>query len=167
MSIILNDAVDTPLNPLDVVEELVLANDWDFHRTEDDEISIEVGGRWGTYRLLFIWQEDAGALHFCCRAEASATKETRAAVGDLLMRMNERLWIGHFDLCGAENALVFRHTSLLRGMSLVGSELIEDMVEISVGECDRFFPAFQLVANCGKTVDEAIEASILEPIGEA
>ena len=47
-------AVDTPVNirnPLDVVEEIVTANEWPFERAGDDELVVEIGGRWCDYRL--------------------------------------------------------------------------------------------------------------------
>ena len=53
-------------NPLDVVEEIVLANEWPFDRTTDDEMFVEIQGRWCDYRLYFVWQPEVGALQFTC-----------------------------------------------------------------------------------------------------
>ena len=41
----------TQINPLDLIEELVIANDWPFQRAADDEILVEISGRWTDYRL--------------------------------------------------------------------------------------------------------------------
>jgi len=43
-------------NPLDVIEEIVIANEWPHDRSSDDEMIVEISGRWCEYRLLFIWQ---------------------------------------------------------------------------------------------------------------
>ena len=39
-------------------------------------------------------------------------------------------------------------------------EQIEDLVDISVSECERFYPAFQLVIWGGKSADKAVCAAI-------
>jgi hypothetical protein len=55
----------------------------------------------------------------------------------------------------------------MRGLSGVNSEQIEDLVDIAVSECERFYPAFQLVVWGGKPADEAMAAAMIDPIGEA
>ncbi len=154
-------------NPLDLIEELVIANDWPFQRSADDEILVEIGGRWTDYRLFFVWQEEASALQFCCRLDTRVPAKNRGAINDLLSRINERLWIGHFDVSAEEETIMFRHALLLRGVSGVSPEQVEDMVELALVECERFYPAFQLVIWGGKTADEAMTAAILDPVGEA
>ena len=62
---------------------------------------------------------------------------------------------------------MFRHTSLLRGGAGFAPEQVEDLVDIAVTECERFYPAFQFVIWGGKTAAEAIAASLLETVGEA
>src|SRR4029077_6224625 len=47
------------------------------------------------------------------------------------------------------------------------AEQVEDLVDIAVSECERFYPAFQLVIWGGKSPDDAMTAAIIEPIGEA
>ena len=157
----------TQINPLDLIEELVIANDWPFQRAADDEILAEISGRWTDYRLFFVWQEDACALQFCCRLDAKVPPKTRPTINDLLARVNERMWVGHFDVSIEEDSIMFRHALLLRGVSGVSAEQVEDLVELALAECERFYPAFQLVIWGGKTADEAMTAAILDPIGEA
>lgn len=156
-----------PLNPLDLIEELVVANDWPFQRSADDEILVEIGGRWTDYRLFFVWQEEASALQFCCRLDAKVPPKARRAINDLLARVNERLWLGHFDVSAEEESIMFRHAILLRGVAGVSPEQVEDLVELALVECERFYPAFQLVIWGGKGAEEAITAAILDPVGEA
>ena len=43
------------LNPLEMIERVVSANDWPFDRTSDREIAVEVAGRWCDYRMFFSW----------------------------------------------------------------------------------------------------------------
>ena len=47
------------------------------------------------------------------------------------------------------------------------SQLFEDLLDIAVEACERFFPAFQFVIWAGKTAREAIDAAMFETAGEA
>ena len=167
MSMITVESSSETTNPLDVVEELVIANDWSFERPSEDELLADVPGRWAEYRLFFLWHEDVSALQFCCRIELEVPQRRRAAVNELLSHINEKLWFGHYEISSEERHAMFRHTSLFRGAPYASAEQIEDMVEIALLECERFYPAFDLVIRGGKTVREAVAAAILDPIGEA
>ena len=57
-----------------------------------------------------------------------------------------------------EHALARRRTS---------AESLEDMVDIAITECERFFPAFQFVLWGGKAPNKALTAAMLECVGEA
>ncbi len=154
-------------NPIDLVEEIVQANEWMHDRATDDEMVVEISGRWCDYRLLFLWQRELNALHFSCAFEMKVPRVRRAAVFELLAVVNERLWLGHFDLACDDHSPAFRQGVLLRGAYGATVEQIEDLVEISLSECERFFPAFQLVVWGGKSAEEAIAAAMIDPIGEA
>jgi hypothetical protein len=154
-------------NPIDLVEEIVQANEWPHDRATDDEMVVEISGRWCDYRLLFLWQRELNALHFSCAFEMKVPRARRAAIYELLAVVNERLWLGHFDLASDDHSPAFRQGVLLRGAYGASVEQIEDLVEISLSECERFFPAFQLVVWGGKSAEEAIAAAMIDPIGEA
>ena len=62
---------------------------------------------------------------------------------------------------------MFRHALLLREGINVSGELMEDLVDIAVTECERFYPAFQFVIGGGKSPVEALTAAMLETEGEA
>lgn len=154
-------------NPLDVIEEIVIANEWPHDRSSDDEMIVEISGRWCEYRLLFIWQEDIGALHFSCSFDLKVPKGRRQAIYELLASVNEKMWLGHFDICSNSSLPMFRHALTLRGTSGLSSEQVEDLVDSAVTESERFYPAFQLVIWGGKTAEEAMAAAMIEPVGEA
>ena len=154
-------------NPIDLLEEVVSANDWRFERTADAEMVIELTGSWCDYRMHFVWHEDLAALYFSCMFDLRVPRGKRAIANELLALINEKLLLGHFDLCSEELVPMFRHTLLLRGMGGVPVEQFEDMVDIAVNECERFYPAFQFVLWGGKSPADALAAALLETIGEA
>ena len=41
------------------------------------------------------------------------------------------------------------------------------MVDIALTECERFFPAFQLVLWGGRGAEDALQAAMLDCLGEA
>ena len=43
------------LHPIDIVETLAEARDWDFDRVADDQIAMAVEGQWRTYSITLAW----------------------------------------------------------------------------------------------------------------
>ena len=167
MTSLLIETTASAANPIDLVEEIVQANEWAHDRSSDEEMVVEIAGRWCSYHLLFVWQREINALHFTCSFEMKVPKARRAAVFELLAVVNERMWLGHFDLDSDSHSPAFRQGVLLRGAFGATVEQIEDLVDISVSECERFYPAFQLVVWGGKPAEEALAAAMIDPVGEA
>lgn len=167
MSISLVYEEEPAINPLDLVEQFVTANDWAFDRRSDEELAVEVPGRWCNYSLYFAWREDMGGMHFTCAFDMKVPDIKRSQIFELLAMINEKMWLGHFGLWEDEGVPMFRHTSLLRGSAGVSPEQIEDLMDIAVTECERFYPAFQFVIWGGKSAKEAVAASLLDTVGEA
>jgi hypothetical protein len=167
MAGLLLESPQSPQNLLDLVEELVSANDWTFQRANAEELVAAVSGNWCDYRLYFGWVEEVGAMQFSVLYDMRVPQPGRAAVYPLLALINERLLVGHFDLAGETGSPTFRHAMLLRGALQASVEQLEDLVDIAISECERFFPAFQLVLWGGKSAHEALEAALLETVGEA
>ena len=167
MSLSYVDTTSPSRNPLDLLEEIVGANDWPHERSSGDELAVEINGRWCDYRLYFLWQEEMGALHFSCLFETRVGSERRDAIYHLLALVNEKLWLGHFDLSSDDGTPMFRHTLLLRGAGAASVEQLEDLVDVAVSESDRYYPAFQFVLWGGKTARDALDAALIEVVGEA
>lgn len=161
------ESIDAGFNPLDSVEELVAANQWTFDRVTDTQMVVDIQGRWCDYRLFFMWNEENSGMQFACQFDMKVPDARRPALNELLVSMNERLWLGHFDICSTEHTPLFRYTMLLRGVPMVSLEQLEDLVEIALSECERYFPAVQFVIWGGKTAEEAIAAAVLDTVGEA
>ncbi len=167
MSIAAQETEKATHTPLDIVEEIVAANEWPFDRSSDEEMVVEISGRWCDYRLYFVWQQDLSAMQFSCQFDMKVQSHRRSVVNDLLAEVNTRMWLGHFDICAEEQTPMFRQTTLLRGPNGVSVEQLEDLVEIALSECERFYPAFQFVIWGGKTPTEAVSAALLDTVGEA
>jgi len=154
-------------NPLDILEQIIAANEWAFERRSDGEMAAEAPGKWCDYGLHFSWSHEISAMAFTCAFDLKVPAERRDKLYELLALANDRLWIGHFGIEAEDGVPVFRHSVLLRGASGASAESLEDMVDIAITECERFFPAFQFVLWGGKAPADALAASMLDCVGEA
>ncbi len=154
-------------NPLDLVEEMVSVNEWIFERTGVDELFAETAGQWCTYRMFFLWQEDLAALQFTVQFDMRVPDKRRAAVCELLAALNEKLWLGHLEVDGDEKTPMFRHTMLMRGAPGMSVEQAEDLLDIALTECDRFYPAFQFCIWGGRSAADSLNSAILDTVAEA
>ncbi|NQV46215.1 MAG: YbjN domain-containing protein [Rhodospirillaceae bacterium] len=157
----------TKQHPLDVIERLVSDNDWISDRRNDQEMAVQVPGRWCDYSLFFAWNDDAGAIHFTCAFDMRVPEERRTLIYGLLALINEKMWLGHFGLWDEEGLPMFRHALPLRGSSGPSLAQMEDLVETAIVECERFYPAFQYAIWGGKTAAEAVAAAMIDTVGEA
>jgi hypothetical protein len=130
-------------------------------------LTVEVTGRWCDYHMYFVWQHDASAVIFTCQFDLRVPDPKKIAVYELIGSVNEKLWLGHFDLLSDDGTVMFRHTVPLRGLQAASVEQLEDLVDTAVVECERFYPAIQMVVWGGQSVQNALAAALMETVGEA
>ena len=152
--------------PLDLVEQFIHAQGWTCRRVHDDEVAAEYRGKWCDYSLHFAWSNEVSAFHFTCAFDVRIPDAKKGHVNQLLALANDKLWLGHFGIWHEEGLPMYRHALPLRSSKL-SAEQLEDLLDISLSECERFYPAFQYVVWGGKAPTEALEAAIIDPVGEA
>ena len=103
-------SVDAHDRSMDVVEQTLLAADWACERSEEGLIHCASLTRWGEFGGMFAWRDEPASLNFSLTMDLRAPNAKHAAISELLRRMNERLWLGHFDYWTDEGVAVFRHT---------------------------------------------------------
>lgn len=160
----LTDQVST--NPIDHIETVAALRDWVFDRRSEEELAIEAPGKWCDYALYFAWSEELHAVHISCAFDMRVPEKCRPAIYELIAHLNERLWIGHFALWIDEGMPMYRHTIQVPDVDAI-RPCLDEVVEVAVIECEKFYPAFQFVIWAGKTASEAIEAAMLDTMGEA
>ncbi len=154
-------------NPLDIAELVIMDRDWAFDRTGDGELLAEVIGVWCNYRLWFTWQEECNGLTLCSALDSKVPKHAITKIHSLLAVVNEKLWLGHFDLCSHGDTVTFRHSLLLRDGAGTTAEHLNELIDIAIMECERFFPAFQSVVWGGKSATDALQTALFETVAEA
>ena len=158
-------AEDIP--PLDIIEEVVTNQGWHLSRVCEEEITAIYQGRWCDYSLHFAWSDEIYAINFTCAFDIRVPARKNTAINNLLALINDKLWLGHFGIWQDEALPMYRHAFPLRGVDNLVPQQVEDLLDNAITACEKFYPAFQYVIWGGKDPKQAIEASILEPIGEA
>src|SRR3546814_12836128 len=105
--------------------------------------------------MYFVWLEDRNTPYFTCAWDHRVPEDKQSGVTELLALVNEKMWLGHFDLTSDERMPMFRYTLLTRGWQGPSVEQLEDLVDIALCACERFYPAFQFVVWAGQTPQQA------------
>ncbi len=161
------DVSGVPHNPIDLIEEMVAANDWPFDRSNEQELVVGINADWCTYHLWFAWRHEPGVLHLCCAFDLKVPEERRRDVSTLVARINDSIWLGHFAMNDERSSVMFRHGQVMFAESTPSPTPYETLIEIALNECERYYPAFQFVIWGGKSPTDAIAAAMLETRGEA
>lgn len=154
-------------HPLDLLERTVEENGWAFERQGADELDLSVAGHWSDHHFSITWREDLQSLHLSSAFDMRVKGDAKLFdIASLLMYVNARLWVGHFDLWPDDGSIVFRH-SMICPDARVSPAQCEMLLDLAVDACEHYYPAFQFVIWGGKTAEEAIAAAVLECAGEA
>ena len=155
------------LNPIDFVEDIIHSKKWPFSRAADDELVADISSSWCQYRLYFAWSEQIKAINFTVTFDLKFSHSTLGSIHELLALINEKLWIGHFDITSKSGIPAFRHTLLVPQRNEILYNQLEELVDIAIYECEKYYPAFQLVLFEESQPRQALELCFLEPLGNA
>ena len=153
-------------DPLDVVEHVLQAENLQFDRTEDGDLAFALSGDWKDYELWFAWRPEADCLQLCLSIDQNVTSEQRPAAHELIAVVNQRLWLGHFEVWD-DGEIIFRHAMALMTGERPTLAQAAAMIDIAVEAADRFYPAFDFLVRGSKTPADAIAACMFETVGEA
>ena len=164
---LLEGIIDSPNNPLAVVEDVAADNNLSFERSGEDEITIVSKGNWTDYQLSFTWMSEIEALHLACAFDMKIpqAREGRGAAAD---RRDQRTTMGRaFRYLDPH-----RHDHVPAGAGAAGRDTAstaqcETMLVSALHACERYYPAFQFVVWAGKTAAEAMSAAMFDTEGEA
>ncbi|WP_414706513.1 YbjN domain-containing protein [Saliniramus sp.] len=158
---------DRAEHPLDEVERLAANEHWVFERFDADEMCVSVSGQWADYQIAFTWIPEVEALHIACAFDLKVQERRRTELLHLVSMINEQLWVGHFDLWGAEQVAMYRHALLLTGGTMPARAQCEMLMKSAIDACERHYQAFQFVLWAGKSAREALDSVLFETEGEA
>jgi hypothetical protein len=155
------------LNPIDVVEDVIYGKKWTFSRSDDYELVAEISSEWCQYRLYFTWSEQINAISYTITFDLKFPEDKIQKAHELLALINEKLWIGHFDITSKNGIPAYRHTVLSLPENDMLHNQLEDLVDIAIYECEKYYPAFQLVLFEDSNPSKALSLSTFDTIGRA
>lgn len=153
--------------PVEMLTALFEAHGWAFEQVSEDEVCAEIPGSWTTYQVRGIWRREDHVLQFLCLPEIRVGEEKRTVAYELLALINEQLWLGHFDIWSQGGVLLYRHGLMLGDDGMLSLDMAQLAVDTAISECDRFYPAFQFVLWGDKGPREALDAALVDAMGEA
>lgn len=160
-------ATTRDIHPVDLIEQIINEHDWLFERHAEDEISLCVEGDQTDYQLSFLWMDAQEALHLGCAFELSVSEGDEGEMNRLLLLINEKLLMGHFDYWTQTNVVVYRQALLLTGGLYPSQHQIEQLIDNAVGVCESYYQAFHLVATTKISAENALRYSLFETLGNA
>ena len=155
------------LNPIDFVEDIIHSKKWSFSRAADDELVADISSLRCQYRLYFSWSEQIRAMNLTITFDLKFPYSNFRTIHELLALINEKLWIGHFDITSKNSIPAFRHTLLVPQKNEILYSQLEEIVDIAIYECEKYYPAFQQILFEGSQPSDVLELCLSEPIGIA
>ncbi len=159
--------LDDDAPPMEMLAALFDARGWRVESSNSGDFAGEIKGAWATYQLRAIWRGEDRVLQLLCLPDIRVSSDKRTAAHELLALVNEQLWLGHFDMWSDGGVLVYRHGAMLGDDNTLTLAQAQAMVETAVEECDRFYPAFQFVLWSDKPPRQALDAALIDAMGEA
>tara|TARA_B100001175_G_C19327108_1_gene550619 strand:+ start:306 stop:794 length:489 start_codon:yes stop_codon:yes gene_type:complete len=155
------------LNPIDIVEEVIYEKKWSFSRADDHELVADISSKWCQYRLYFTWSENIRAMSFTITFDLKFPNSKMHKAYELIGLINEKLWLGHFDITSKNGIPAFRHTILSNADSDFLHKKLENLVDIAIYECEKFYPSFQHVLFDEVDPQESLLFTNFEVLGSA
>lgn len=168
MDLYLDDELEQSIDPLDAVEAVIASDDrFASERAEDGDVHFMFKSAWGEAAGYFSYRQELPALLFTLGFDIQAPQSRFAEAVKLAARINENLWLGHFDVWSDDGTIIFRHAMPMIGRSQISIGEVQAMLAAALDAADRFQPAFHFLILAGLSADEASEAALFETVGEA
>ena len=161
------DIENLPLNPIDIVEEVIYEKKWSFSRADEYELVADISSKWCQYRLYFTWSENIRAISFTITFDLKFPQNKIIKAYELIGLINEKLWLGHFDITSKNGIPAFRHTILSNADSDFLHKKLENLVDIAIYECEKYYPSFQQVLFDEVEPSESLLFTNFEVLGSA
>ena len=119
-------------NPIDIVEDVIHNKNWNFSRSDAHELVADIYTNMCQYRLYFNWSESLKSINFTVTFDIKFPPNKHSDIYELLAKINEKLWIGHFDITSKSGILAYRQTFFLPHENDMLFNQLEDLVDISI-----------------------------------
>jgi hypothetical protein len=168
MDLYIDDEAETAGDPLEIVEAVISSDDrFQHERAEDGDLHFAFKSAWGETIGYFSYRCELPALLFTLGVDLQAPKSRRTEAIKLAARINENLWLGHFDVWSDDGTIIFRHAMPMIGRDNISIGEVQAMLAAALDAAERFQPAFHFVILGGMNAEDAAAAALFEVVGEA
>ena len=161
------DLLSDEIHPIDIVETLAEHHAWQFDRVGDDQIAMAVEGQWRSYSLTLAWSGADETLRLICTFEMDPPEDRLPELYETFNLANDQVWSGGFAYWRPQSLMVWRYGLMLGGGQMAAPEQIDRMIHAAVANCERFYPAFQLVAWADRAPEDALKIAMQQAYGRA
>ena len=127
----------------------------------------DISSKWCQYRLYFTWSDNIKAISFTITFDLKFPQSKIINAYELIGLINEKLWLGHFDITSKNGIPAFRHTILSNAESDFLHKKLENLVDIAIYECEKYYPSFQQVLFDEIEPSESLLFTNFEVLGSA
>ncbi len=168
MDLWLDSETETSSDPLETVEMVIGADDrFVCERAEDGDVHFSFKAA-GTETVgYFSFRDELPALLFTIGFDIRAPQSRLVEAIKLASRINENLWLGHFDVWSDDGSIIFRHAMPMIGRDEISVGEVQAMLAAALDAAERFQPAFHYLILAGMTAEDASKAALFEVCGEA
>ncbi len=167
MSIQILEKRSSHADPLDALEAVAGLLELEAERVDDGELHVALPGAWRDSGVWFTWRPELSTIQMGAPLDIKAPDNRCAEAATLVTMINERLWLGHFDLWAEDKSFVYRNAMILPEESGLEANQAQLLLRGTSEAIDRFFPAFNYFVWGGKSPADAIEAAIFDTVGSA
>ena len=146
---------------------MIYEKKWSFSRADEYELVADISSKWCQYRLYFTWSENIRAISFTITFDLKFPQNKIIKAYELIGLINEKLWLGHFDITSKNGIPAFRHTILSNADSDFLHKKLENLVDIAIYECEKYYPSFQQVLFDEIEPSESLLFTNFEVLGSA
>ncbi len=154
-------------NPIDEVESFLNAHAYATERRGQNEVVVEVQGKWNDMLVFFSFEENMHCLHISCLMNIENQLNDKSKIFELLALINDDLWVGHFSYWTEQKMPVFRHSLFYDEQNPLFDRQIAQIFDIAIKECERMYPIFNVVLTKGMEPELALYPIMMETVGQA
>lgn len=152
---------------MEQVERVLEDADWSYERDSFNTVHCIVPTRWGDMGGIFSMREPHQLLQFSVTLDVKPTPTRRNELADLVIMINEKLSLGHFDYWPGDDMITFRHA--ISTAERIGAEATEisAVADAACAAVEKFLPSMNYVVWAGKSASDAMDMAMFETVGEA
>lgn len=152
---------------IDLAENLAARMSLYFDRINDNEIALQMKGKTSVYNVAVILKPEYEIAYFSCDLDLLVTDESYLAIVESIVKVNEKIWVGHFDYIASERRIVYSLTIPFISSFGLDEDIVTATFRLITDECDRFYPYFSMIIEHGVVPEFSLCSLFLDAVGEA